>query len=179
MTQKAQGPVKVRCLQKCNQLALMRMAAFSNSRPTQAAASMTAPWDPRPGIRGDGQAAAGNRMHPAHDRLVSMRARPCCQSKYWTVAKAATQFRFRWRFGHGEVLLGMLPSVFASSNATAENESPEITFAQLAEWPVRDRIIVSIGPQLAVYPGYQSLEYGQSQIPTHEAALQHRRHRAC
>ena len=36
------------------------MAAFSNSRPTQAAASVTAPWDPRPGIRGDGQAAAGN-----------------------------------------------------------------------------------------------------------------------
>jgi len=35
---------------------------------------MTAPWDPRPGIRGDGQAAAGNRMHRAHDRLVSMRA---------------------------------------------------------------------------------------------------------
>ena len=42
--------------------AVMRMAAFSTSRPTQAAASVTAPWDPRPGIRGDGQAAAGDRM---------------------------------------------------------------------------------------------------------------------
>lgn len=42
-----------------------RLAAFSNSRPAQAASSVTAPWDPRPGIRGDGQAAARGRLHRA------------------------------------------------------------------------------------------------------------------
>jgi hypothetical protein len=47
-----------------------RMAAFSNSCPAQAAASMTAPWVPRPGIRGDGQAAA-------EDRVVSC-TQPAC-----------------------------------------------------------------------------------------------------
>ena len=51
------------------------MAAFSNSRPTQAAASVTAPWDPRPGIRGDGQAAAGDGMEAAQRQLVQCRRR--------------------------------------------------------------------------------------------------------
>jgi len=35
------------------------MAAFWNFRSTQAAASVTAPWEPRPKIPGDGTAAAG------------------------------------------------------------------------------------------------------------------------
>lgn len=33
---------------------LRRVAAVSDFRPAQAAASVTAPWDPRPEIRGDG-----------------------------------------------------------------------------------------------------------------------------
>lgn len=38
----------------------MRPAAFSNFRPPQAAVFLTAPWDLRPKIRGDRQAAASD-----------------------------------------------------------------------------------------------------------------------
>ncbi len=38
----------------------MRLATFSNSRSAHAAASMTAVWDTRPGIRGDGRRPEAN-----------------------------------------------------------------------------------------------------------------------
>jgi hypothetical protein len=56
-------PVASHCPSLCQGrqgIDLARRAAFSNPRPAQAPASLAGPWDPRPGIRGDGAAAAAN-----------------------------------------------------------------------------------------------------------------------